>query len=128
MEIIKTMDAKQFPLIENITIKSNRKPSVVYPGAENTCYARKEKYANLTMKERHASYIRSYYNKPGPKSGKMYYAIKSRCNKFNMEKSDFDGCESIEDVDDRVDIKLKQSNYPDEVIKLLTTYRRKRKE
>ena len=81
----------------------------------------KIEYMNLTKKEKHNAYLKKYYHK----TGKIYHSIRGKCKRYGMKKEEFNGCKTIVEVNERVDLLLKNLGYSPEIIKMLTTHRRK---
>ena len=81
----------------------------------------KEQYQHLTKPEKHAAYIKTYYNT----TGYMYHAIRNRSMRFEIPKEELTYCHDVNELDTKVNEILVSRGYPDSVIRLIWN-RRKR--
>jgi len=83
-----------------------------------------ENYKGLTDEQKKKAITKAYYEK----KGKLAYAIKNRCGKYGMEKSYFDKCENIDQINDKVAEYLLSKGFNEENVKRLinrpTTYKK----
>jgi hypothetical protein len=113
------MEVIQQPIKEEIIEekKSNRR-------GKHSNHKTNENYKGMTEAEKRKAITKAYYDK----KGKLSYAIKNRCGKYGMDKSYFDKCENIDQINEKVAEYLLSKGFNRENVKRLinrpTTYKK----
>ena len=75
-------------------------------------------YAGMSEAEKKRAIRKAYYHN----KGKVYHGINIRVDRFDMTKEQFNGCKTIEDLNDKVRQHLEEQKYNEKVIKSLMAF------
>tara|TARA_R110000772_G_scaffold116_2_gene600 strand:- start:5654 stop:6055 length:402 start_codon:yes stop_codon:yes gene_type:complete len=75
-------------------------------------------YDGLTGNERKKAIRKAYYTN----KGKLYHGIKLRMDRFDMEKDQFVGCSSVEELNDKVKSHLESQGFSDKYVESLMVF------
>ena len=108
----------QFPKQEPVVVQ----PVVDEPPVKKTRGRTKNKeYIGLSETDKRKAIRQKTY----ATKGKLYHARRSRIKNFDMEKTAFDGCETITEMNQRVEDHLKSNGHSDKIVYQLMTFCRR---